>query len=49
MKTYFKFCFVYLHDDQEVMPMDDISDIRGCSAFTDIPVSDETYQTIRKS
>ena len=29
------FCFVYLHDDQGVMPMDDI---RGCSALTDILV-----------
>ena len=37
-KAQFKFCFVYLHDDQAVMPMDDISDIQGCSALTDIPV-----------
>ena len=34
----FRFCFVYLHDAQAVMPMDDINDLRGCSALTDIPV-----------
>ena len=34
----FRFCFVYLHDTQAVMPMDDINDLRGCSALTDIPV-----------
>ena len=34
----FRFYFVYLHDAQAVMPMDDIKDLRGCSTLTDIPV-----------
>ena len=34
----FRFCYYYLHDAHAVMPMDDISNITGCSALTDIPV-----------